>query len=182
MKFRRQEYVVRKARVSKGGRSASIQLHGLDKHRPGFPKLVLLVQTNSFCKKLLHKKLVPNFLANNNRNTICYCSHNNREQKKNEETFSAEARPKFLIKKCVFLHKPFQNDDLRTVFCHFAPIFFDDTYTKMPFSWLFGNGPFWLFQYTYLYPKSKLAGGCIAIQGWISVLHGDGAMSVPKCA
>ena len=50
-------------------------------------------------KKLLKKKFVLNFLANYNRNTIGYCSPNNIEQKKNQETFSIGARPKFLIKK-----------------------------------------------------------------------------------
>ena len=34
----------------------------------------------SFDKKLLYKKLVHNVLPNYNRNTIGYCSHNNREQ------------------------------------------------------------------------------------------------------
>ena len=48
-----------------------------------------------FYKKLVHKELVLNFLPNYNRNTVGYCSHDNREQKKNYETFSTEpeARP-----------------------------------------------------------------------------------------
>ena len=40
---------------------------------------------------IFYKKLVLNFLPNNNRNTIGYCSNNNTEQKKHYETFSAEA-------------------------------------------------------------------------------------------
>ena len=36
-----------------------------------------------FYKKLLHEKLALKFLANYDRNTIGYCYHNNREQKKN---------------------------------------------------------------------------------------------------
>ena len=38
-------------------------------------------------------KLVLNFLTNYNRNTIGYYFLNAREQKKNQETFSTEARP-----------------------------------------------------------------------------------------
>ena len=50
---------------------------------------------HSFYEKLVHKELVLNFLPFYNRNKIGYCSHNNREQKKNYETFSTEteARP-----------------------------------------------------------------------------------------
>ena len=51
-----------------------------------------------FYENLLHKKLVLNFLTNYNRNTICYCSHNSREQMTNSEAFSNEAPPEFLIK------------------------------------------------------------------------------------
>ena len=54
--------------------------------------------THIFYEKLLHKKLVFNFLTNYNRHTIGYCSHNSREQMKNSETFSNEDQPEFLIK------------------------------------------------------------------------------------
>ena len=48
----------------------------------GFPAKDENILTHFFNKKLLYKKFVLSFLANNNRNTIGYCSHDNREKKK----------------------------------------------------------------------------------------------------
>ena len=47
---------------------------------------------HSFYEKLLHKKLVINFLTKYNSNTIGYYSHNSREQMKNSETFINEGQ------------------------------------------------------------------------------------------
>ena len=42
-----------------------------------------------------YKKLVLNFISNYNRNAMDHCTRDNRKQKKNEETFSADAQPQW---------------------------------------------------------------------------------------
>ena len=74
--------------------------------------------THIFYEKLLHKKLVLNFLTNYNRNTIGYCSHNSGEQMKNSETFSNEAQPGFLIKLVILVMTNIK-DGIFGIFIHY---------------------------------------------------------------
>ena len=50
---------------------------------------------------IFYKKFLLNALANYITDKI-HCFHNNRKQKKNEETFSTDARPNFIKNKCVY--------------------------------------------------------------------------------